>query len=467
MSTKAIYSIIICTLLLISVVQIVAPPQLPRLRRARVSSLAPPQSSTRSKANKYWFQVGAWAESDSGYADRFNMPITGASVEIRILYQKLTHTDADLSYWVGINLPNDAFIQVGYDVTSSSGRSPNWFWEYFPPGTATEASVDFLGKVGRGSWSNGTWSKFSITASGKTWAAFVNGRQVGSYDFGVTNSGTNGPYASAEVAEVKESDNVLGPVEFRNLAYRDTSMQWHNANSAVALCCYSVGGDELPLGATYPYGVMGIPGDDNHWLAGSHLATLEDGTRLWPWYYLSVSSQYGGVSGAGWYVRGSMVSPLAADISLSQSERLHLNGWLVNGNSNHSSTFTVISNMSLQASYTKQYFVSVSTPVGKAFGSGWYDEGSRIRIWIAPTSILERGFLGQLGVKNSMSRWEGDYTGTPASDGSSSLIVDRPMTIMAVWSEDYGFMPEIVLAIVGVIAVVILLKRKGLPGRPH
>jgi hypothetical protein len=82
-----------------------------------------------------WLQAGASA-SGAG-------TVTGASVEIRILTpQKLVDPDAGLSYWVGINLPNDAFIEVGYLVYRTN--QARTFWEYLPLGTASEASVGFL-----------------------------------------------------------------------------------------------------------------------------------------------------------------------------------------------------------------------------------------------------------------------------------------------------------------------------------
>ncbi len=65
-------------------------------------------------AGQYWFQVGAYAANGNGnYGDRFGIPVTGASVEIRIKYYQHP-IDSDLGYWVGINLPGNSFIQVGY-----------------------------------------------------------------------------------------------------------------------------------------------------------------------------------------------------------------------------------------------------------------------------------------------------------------------------------------------------------------
>jgi hypothetical protein len=405
----------------------------------------------------YWFQVGAMATSNYGYANHFGIPVTGASVEIRVLSdQKLKYPDSDFAYWIGINLPNDAFIQVGYLVDRYDNQGqPTWFWEYFLPGTASEGNGVFLGKIGSVVGPNGTWVKFSLTSSGSKWSAYVNQQQVGSIDLGLSNS-TVGPYASAEAAEVSETDNVLGPVEFRNLAYRDTDLTWHMAEAATALCCYSSGSDRL-VGLTYPYGVAGIPGDNNHWLAGSKLPYAPEGQPLWPWYRVSVNSPYGNASGSGWHVFGDIVDPIATkDVSIAQTERYHLTGWNANGIPSDSTEFTVTENLTLTAIYTHQFLVTISSPFGKSTGSGWYDAGSPAAISVT-TSASAPGLLGQLGVRTVFEHWSGDHSG---SEARSTVFVDSPKSIHAVWSYDYGILfPLVVLISGGIVTALAIIYR--------
>jgi hypothetical protein len=269
-----------------------------------------PDTASITESNLYWFQVGAYAASDTGYGDDFGQSVTGASVEIRVLDQKLTHADTDDSYWVGLNLPNDAFIQAGYTLNPqyNSGH-PSWFWEYFLPGTAAEGTGGFLGDEWKSAGNNGTWVKFSITSSGTVWSAFDDDRLLGKIDLSIANSGTSGPYASAESAQTNWTDNILGPVEFRNLSYRDAYGVWHPATAAVTLCGYSVGSANYT--GNYPYGVEGIPGENNHWLAGSGLQYTPEGQYIWPWYYVNVKSTLGSTTGSGWYTENSQVTPEA------------------------------------------------------------------------------------------------------------------------------------------------------------
>ncbi|MGA3298202.1 MAG: hypothetical protein ABSD41_12225, partial [Candidatus Bathyarchaeia archaeon] len=164
-------------LLLILVVQLLPLGSVSPIPHGSFSHMA--HLSSSSNGSRYWFEVGA-AGNSNGYLHNFGEPITGASVEIRALVQRLTHVDTELGYWVGIDLPNDAFIQVGYLLSNkvNSGQ-PTWFWEYFLPGTASSVSGSFLGNVGSVPIPNGTWVPFSIRSSGTVWSAFVAGEEVG------------------------------------------------------------------------------------------------------------------------------------------------------------------------------------------------------------------------------------------------------------------------------------------------
>jgi hypothetical protein len=438
-------------------------PSIPKVDSVRLKAYLPsiPGEVAKVTSGLYWFQVGAWASSGGRYGHHFGRPITGASVEIRILNQKLNHADTDDSYWVGVNLPNDAFIQAGYMLNPqyNSGH-PSLFWEYFLPGTAEEGTGGFLGNQGRTAGQNGTWVKFSLTSAGTIWSAFANDLQLGHVDLSVADSGTSGPYASAESAQTNWTDNVLGPVEFRNLSYRDAHGMWHLASAAVSLCCYSVG--SASYAGLYPYGVEGIPGENNHWLAGSGLPIRDEGLSLWPWFYVSVSSLVGSAIGNGWYVGGSNVTPQAQlTVPISDGERYYLKGWtdgtyIANG-------FTTDRNMSLSAVYVKQYLVTVTSTLGSTFGSGWYDAGSDAEIGVRTTSIQAEGILGVLGVRSTFGGWGGDYIGSPRSDGSSIIAVNAPMTIHAQWSLNPGIILSasavIIIAVVSVSAVA--LKRRS------
>ena len=178
-------------------------------------------------------------------------------------------------------MTNDAFIQVGYHCLEATG-APQWFWEYFPPHTASSGGgfakgsmLDEEGPVG----SDGSWHTYSLQSNGNTWYTYVDGVQVGYYDLAMSNSGGYTPFAFAEVAGVITTNIILGPVEFANLSYRDMNNVWHLAPEAFAWMGYGAGSGIPPAGMHFPYGlqVLGV----NDWVAGSGLPMTDNYTTIW------------------------------------------------------------------------------------------------------------------------------------------------------------------------------------------
>jgi len=204
--------------------------------------------------------------------------VTGASVQIRT-HVPPYNPNAYTSYWVGLDLPNQAFIQVGYVSWPSNEGYPQRFWEYFPP-MGADIGGGFHGDFeGEEVGPNGTWYSYSIESRGDTWYAYINGIVDGSYDLGASSSGGFMPYAVAEVEGAYVTNIPLGPVEFRNLEYRDTNNVWHNVSEAVAWMGYGLGSGTLPAGTHFPYGleVIGV----NDWIAGTGLPITYNNTSVW------------------------------------------------------------------------------------------------------------------------------------------------------------------------------------------
>lgn len=425
-------------------------------------------------AGLYWFQVGVWAANGRNFGNQFGIPVTGASVEIRINYKNSfpqgscgSFTCA-VSYWVGINLPGDSFIQVGYGITATDGY-PQWFWEYFLPGTANENTGGVLGKWGDEIGPNGTWYHFSLQSSGTRWYAFVNGAQVGSVDLGVSSSGSNGPSAVAEVPGVRNANTLLGPVEFRNLQYRDVSSSWHMVSGAVSLCCFGSSSYSDTYQSSYPYGVEVLVGQNNEWIAGSNLPSpiREEGDYLWPWYHVTIQDTQGEVRSTAWYVYGSTIdlSDTPSMIQVSSNTRYQLENWYVNGQVSSWTTadLTVGSttDLNLKPMYMKQYLVQVNSQIGTPIGSGWYDEGTSETIRVTLSSFPASGILAYFGVETYLSGWTGGYNGS-ATNGEAVVKVNGPMAVNAIWRTSYGVLPYCCLLTISAIAITLwfILRRR-------
>jgi len=207
-----------------------------------------------------------------------SVDVTGASVQIRTHVPQY-NPNAYTSYWVGLDLPNDAFVQVGYVSWPSNEGYPQRFWEYFPPIAAGVGGGFHGDSEGQEVGPNDTWYTYRIESEGDTWYAYTNGIAVGSYDLGASNSAGSMPYAVAEVEGAYATNIPLGPVEFRDLEYRDMNSVWHNVSDAVAWVGYGVGSGTLPEGTHFPYGLelIGV----NDWIAGTGLSTTYNNTSLW------------------------------------------------------------------------------------------------------------------------------------------------------------------------------------------
>jgi hypothetical protein len=372
--------------------------------------------------------------------------ITGASVEIRVLApQELIDPSSDLSYWVGISLPNDAFIQAG-QIVLRSGFSPAIFWEYYPPETAREASAGFLGYVLGSAGANGTWVKFRIETSDTIWSAYAGNQKLGSEDLKISTAIQRSVYAVAEIAATSRTDNILGPVEFRNLSYRDTSGMWHVAESGTAYIGLGAGsGSNCPHSSD---SLAEVPGVNNYWIAGSisrlagRLTGLQtgfvDGDNLWPWHKVAYGPAVQCDSPAGFYLAGYQFKcQVPAVEAISMTERSSFSAWSINGAtripgtwyllSPTSVSFTVSEDTSIDATYVKQLYLDVSTdPMGvtDVTGSGWYAERSSTSIVSVPHEVD-----GSKGTKYVFTTWTVD--GTPKGDNGFTLFMDVPHKVVA------------------------------------
>jgi len=89
---------------------------------------------------------------------------------------------------------------------------------------------------------------------------------------------------------------------------------------------------------------------------------------------------------------------------------------------------------SYSATYKKQYYLNVTSPIVKVGGSGWYDAGSTVNIAMPATSVPMYGWLGTLGGKIVFDHWRGDLY---SRESSTTIKMDSPKTVEAKWREDY------------------------------
>jgi hypothetical protein len=167
---------------------------------------------------------------------------------------------------------------------------------------------------------------------------------------------------------------------------------------------------------------------------------------------------------SAWYLVGSTLAlnRTGADlISTAPGTRIIFDGWYVNGTRLTVEPRIIIVNGSLnvEGRYRVEYYVNVTSPVGEARGSGWYQEGSVASFSVDRTTVSAEGFLGTLGLRRSFRQWTGSnsFVGLPMEQ-QGRLLVREPSVIQAIWEDDWGsVIMNLVLAAALAVALVVVV----------
>ena len=383
---------------------------------------------------EYWFQSGA----EGGQGSFYN---TGASVSIQTVYQNIS--TGSLAYWVGENLQNGAFLQVGYVIENSSGSYPShcgisgcsgyeyleggvphWFYEYFPE----HYNSSFLGVIGpnTSTVANGSYHRYGFYSSGDTWYFTMDGNVLGSVNLGTGSSGGNGPVAFGELANASSNTQLLLPVIFSNLSAGSQALAY-----GYSYIGYGVGSRK---DLSNFYGVQEIGGRTDYFEVGSGMNLEPNGTQLWKQgYYLTVKSAYGSNFSNvqyGEYNRTAINEPQV--IYVDKDVREVFENWAGFGPGSYSgpfnrSTVVMLGNVTEQAEWQTQYYVNVSSSVGAVNGSGWYNLGQAAHYYVASNTVY----------KNSTSRMAFGGWSTGGNSTNGQVIANEPLNIRANWTQEY------------------------------
>jgi len=178
--------------------------------------------------------------------------------------------------------------------------------------------------------------------------------------------------------------------------------------------------------------------DIEHTWAAVKLLELLPGVKLDNYkvkFYVYVQTPFSAIEGEGWYDDGTSatVRVLSTIVQASDEERFVFNGW--SGDINEKDPvimFTVDKPMTIYANWKKQYYVEAYSDFSSFEGvTGWYDEGSYVRLKLRETAL---GFP----IRKVFDHFEGlTSSDTVLSDGEVSILVDGPRKVRAVWRTDY------------------------------
>ncbi len=390
-------------------------------------------------SSEYWFQVGAKSGSSS-------IQNGGASIVIQTITPQNIRLGS-VAYWVGEDLNNGAFIQMGYLIENQSASYPSycgangcsgyqnlntgdaeWFYEYFP---STAAST-FLGAIGPdgSAGTNGTFNTYSFYAKNNTWYFAFDGNVVGNVSLGTDTSGDNVPLAFGEVANTTISNQQLVPVTFRDLSF------YANGTFLLAPNGYSyIGyGEGSSVGLRNLYGVNEAGNKINDFIVGSGIPQLPNNTQLWTLgYMLTVISNYGNMHNSTEYFAYSRINLSTPNLLYANStSRGIFTQWYGSGYGSYTGAANSInifigSNITEYILRQPQYFLNISSAYENTAGSGWYNANSTAHYSIS-SNVFYSGPMSRL----LFSGWSNGQ-----SNISATTVLYHPETISANWEQQY------------------------------
>jgi hypothetical protein len=159
-------------------------------------------------------------------------------------------------------------------------------------------------------------------------------------------------------------------------------------------------------------------------------------------YLLTIYSDHGSPSGAGWYDEGS-----PAELNMTANElfvetipgkaRVAFTGWSTGYMPTSPRNYVDMSGPTVViANWKDQYRLDVISAIAPASGKGWYDSGAIARIGVPGTVEL-----ADEGRKYTFKEWQVIGDGSQAisdkTHESAEVVMDGPHTIAPLWNEMY------------------------------
>ena len=182
------------------------------------------------------------------------------------------------------------------------------------------------------------------------------------------------------------------------------------------------------------------------WTRTEGLSTAQSGTITVPsgggsvtayyktQYYLTVTSDHGVPSGAGWYdANATAYARLdTGNITIDGTRYLFVQWSSDASGTNYaqSDPITMDGPKFAVALWKTQYYLMVVSPYGTAGGEGWYDKYTYAQATVTPLIVP-----GGTGVRYVFTHWSGDASGTTSP--SNSIYMDGPKTAVANWKVQY------------------------------
>ena len=147
-------------------------------------------------------------------------------------------------------------------------------------------------------------------------------------------------------------------------------------------------------------------------------------------YYVTIISPTGSPTGAGWYNAGSIATVgIQSTVVFSNGTRRIFTGWNSTSLGKNPTTQVMVNSPTiLQASWKTQYLVNVLSQYATPLGSGWYDAGSSVGVYV------QREVDYANATRRMFNGWTGDYAG---ASNNATLQANGPKNLTANWNTEY------------------------------
>jgi hypothetical protein len=262
-----------------------------------------------------------------------------------------------------------------------------------------------------------------------------------------------------EITSNQSASGSLGPVEFRNLSYRDNYKTWQSVTSLSAIS--GCGGVDSNCGISIPYGVTVLGANDI--IAGAGEQLMQAGSLLWPQtFMLTVSApsevpvMIDGLPYAGGLadvplLQGSHSISVPDIVNIDSMNRWRFNGWS-DGSTALNRVINLNSDTNLQAIYVQQYKLTIAAPFPIPV-DGWYNQGSTADF----NANLTPHVTNTLGLMIFVG-WYNQDGALVTPWGSGSIVMEKPNIIEERWLTMDYFIP-IALTVLFALVIVARLRR--------
>jgi hypothetical protein len=145
-------------------------------------------------------------------------------------------------------------------------------------------------------------------------------------------------------------------------------------------------------------------------------------------YYLTVNSAYGTTTGSGWYDSGATAyAGLTSDTATVGGSRYIFVSWSAGGsNYSQSSPITMAAPYIVSATWSTQYYLTVTSPYATPSGSGWFNAGATAYASVNTNIVIDGDGT------HTLQGWGGGATGSGLT--SNAIIMSSAKNAIASWS---------------------------------